>query len=99
MKGKGFYFHELPGFRVTDAVLGALGTVSSVYSLPHQDLLGMDYKGSEVLIPLTDAVVTGINRKTAEVYTKLPEGLLEVYLTDSGEQERDDADETEPDED
>ncbi|MES2386879.1 MAG: ribosome maturation factor RimM [Bacteroidota bacterium] len=94
LKGKAFYFHELPGLRVQDEFLGELGTVSSVYDLPHQDLLGMDYKGSEILIPLNEDIVKGINREAGEIYTRLPEGLLEVYMAAEGDEdtESDDAD-------
>lgn len=89
IKGSGYYFHELIGFTVTDKTFGTLGPVESIFNLPHQDLIAMRYKGSEVLIPINDHIVQGINRPKQEVYTQLPEGLLEVYLEHETGEEKD----------
>lgn len=86
---KRFYFHEIGDFTVIDAARGTLGTVITVYSLPQQDLIAMQYRGQEVLIPITDTIVTGVNREQRELYVSLPEGLLEVYLDDAAEPEGD----------
>lgn len=75
-----FYFHEIIGFDVVDKEKGRLGKVESVYNLPQQDLIAMNYMGAEVLIPLTEAIVTEVNREKGEIYTQLPNGLLELYL-------------------
>ncbi|GAB3327159.1 ribosome maturation factor RimM [Marivirga atlantica] len=77
-----FYFHEIIGFKLIDENKGELGTVGQVYEAGHQDLIGMDYKGKEVLIPINDEIINKVDRNTNEIFITLPEGLLELYLED-----------------
>lgn len=76
-----FYFHELIGFRLEDQKAGTLGKVQNIFNLPGQDVISMEYKGKEVLVPITEDTVLNIDRKAQIVYTNLPEGLLDVYLS------------------
>jgi 16S rRNA processing protein RimM len=85
-----FYYHEIEGFTVVDATLGTLGTITTVYSFESQNLIGMNYQGSEVLIPIIDQFVLRADKMTKELHVSLPEGLLDVYLS---EQTPDDGDE------
>ncbi len=75
-----FFYHEIIGFTVHGAALGALGTVADVYATNGQDLIAMQYKGKEVLIPITDEIVHNVVRDTQQVNVSLPDGLLEIYL-------------------
>jgi 16S rRNA processing protein RimM len=75
-----FYYHEIIGFKVIDKNLGALGTVQTVHSMQAQDLLVMDYKSKEVLIPVISEIVLDANKEAKILNVNLPEGLLEVYL-------------------
>lgn len=75
-----YYFHEMVGAQVQDAESGTLGKITAIYEYPRQILLGMDWQNTEVLIPLNDAIVTRFDRSQNLVLTKLPEGLLDVYL-------------------
>jgi 16S rRNA processing protein RimM len=77
-----FYFHEIIGFKLIDENKGELGTAGQVYEAGHQDLIGMDYKGKEVLIPINDEIINKVDRNTNEIFITLPEGLLELYLED-----------------
>ncbi|AKQ44643.1 ribosome maturation factor RimM [Rufibacter radiotolerans] len=81
-----FYFHEVIGYTVVDEQLGELGTVSTFFDLPNQDLLAMDYQGHEVLIPVQDEIVLRTNKEERKIYVNLPEGLLEVYTQPSNRQ-------------
>jgi 16S rRNA processing protein RimM len=83
LDGSQFYYHEIVGFKVVDEALGELGTVSTVYSMSTQDLISMDYHGHEVLIPVNDTIVPGINRQQKVLNVRLPEGLLDVYIEDA----------------
>ena len=76
-KGK-FYYHELIGYDVEDVNLGKLGVIKSINSTTAQDLLIMDYKEKEILIPYTLEIVTKIKNRT--IYTLLPDGLIDLYL-------------------
>ena len=86
-----FYFHEVIGYQVVDENLGELGTIKDIYEMPHQDLMGMEYKGVEVLIPLQDELVLRADKKEQKLYVNLPEGLVDIYTNPSAA-EPDDAD-------
>ncbi|SIS64726.1 ribosome maturation factor RimM [Belliella pelovolcani] len=75
-----YYFHELIGFEVVDASLGSIGEIKIIYDLQTQDLLGVDHKGKEVLIPIQDGIIQKVDKTAKKVYCQLPEGLLEIYL-------------------
>jgi 16S rRNA processing protein RimM len=75
-----YYFHEIIGFRVEDEQEGSLGTVKDVYEAGAQELIAMHYREQEILIPLTDEVVFKVDKAQQIVYTRLPEGLLDIYF-------------------
>jgi 16S rRNA processing protein RimM len=77
-----FYYHEIIGFQIVDKQLGVLGTVQTVHSMQAQDLLVMDYKSKEVLIPVIPEIVLEADKEAKILNVNLPEGLLEVYLED-----------------
>jgi 16S rRNA processing protein RimM len=77
-----FYFHEIIGYSVKDKERGELGVVAQVYEAGHQDLIGMDYQGKEVLIPINDDIIEKVNREEQQLLVNLPDGLLELYLED-----------------
>lgn len=81
LKEDQYYFHEIVDYSVVDRNLGVLGAVLSVYEGTGQDLLAVDYKGDEVLIPITDQIVHKVNKQTKSIDVSLPEGLLDVYIT------------------
>lgn len=77
-----FYYHEIIDYKVIDKNLGELGTVQTVHSMQAQDLLVMDYKGKEVLIPVISEIVLNADKEAKVLNVNLPDGLLEVYLED-----------------
>jgi len=82
LKDDQFYYHEIIDYQVVDEEKGALGVVKEVYSTGAQDVLIMIYKSKEVLIPLTDEIIPKVDKKSRIVHSRLPDGLLEVYLED-----------------
>lgn len=82
LQGNQFYFHEIIDFSIIDVNLGPLGIVKNIYNLPHQDLIAMEYKNKEVLIPVSDNTIKSVKREKKEITVNLPEGLLDVYLED-----------------
>lgn len=90
-----FYYHEIKGFRIQDQNLGELGIVVRVDEFPAQALLVMSYKNREILIPIVGEIVGKIDRENQTVNTKLPEGLLDVYLSGNSEEDEDDLGEEE----
>ena len=75
------YFHEIVGFEVIDTSTGKVGEVLSVYEGTGQDLIAVDYNGDEVLIPITDHIVTQVDKSKKVITVNLPEGLIDVYIT------------------
>jgi 16S rRNA processing protein RimM len=78
-----FYYHDIIGYRLVDATLGALGEVTDMYELPQQTVIAMNYQGKEVLVPVSDEIVRKANHARKELEVNLPEGLLDIYLADS----------------
>lgn len=77
-----FYFHEIVGYRVVDKEAGELGIVQGVYAMNAQDLIAMDYEGKEVLIPINSDIVHTVDRVNKHLNVTLPDGLLDVYMSD-----------------
>ena len=80
-----FYLHDIIGYTVEDEALGKLGTITQLYEGSYQDILGMEYQGKEVLIPVVDAIVLSADAETKTVQTNLPEGLVDLYLEDENQ--------------
>jgi 16S rRNA processing protein RimM len=77
-----YYFHELIGYEVIDQNLGVIGAIKIIYDLQTQDLIGVDYKEREVLIPIQDGIIQKVDKTEKKVFCLLPEGLLDIYLED-----------------
>lgn len=84
-----FYFHDIIGFEVIDKTHGNIGKVDSVYDAGHQDLLAVIFNGEEVLIPLIDGIYDSIDKTSKKINVATPEGLLDVYLNPTKEEEKD----------
>ncbi|MGE5316660.1 MAG: ribosome maturation factor RimM [Chloroflexota bacterium] len=80
LTGNKFYYHEVKGFEVFDKVHGFIGNVTEVLEYPHQAVLSIAFKEKEILIPITDEIVTGVDREKKQLSTNAPEGLIELYL-------------------
>ncbi len=74
-----YYFHQLPGLEVREGDV-LIGNVKEVFQMPNNNLLAVDHKGTEVLIPLTDGIVKRVDVINKKIEVALPEGLLDVYL-------------------
>jgi 16S rRNA processing protein RimM len=81
LEGNHFYFHEIEGYQCIDNSFGKLGNVLKVQEAPAQDLLVVEHKGNEVLIPLLDNTVQSLNRTTREIIISTPEGLIDMYIS------------------
>ena len=82
-----FYYFQVIGFTIEDEVQGTLGTVSEFYDGAGQDVMGMAYEGQEVLIPVADEIVLRADLQAKKVFTRLPEGLIDLYLGKDEEEE------------
>ncbi len=68
------------GFEAIDKAHGSLGLIVDVMQTGNQWLAKLIYKDTEVLIPLIEQTIEGIDIKAKKLKIDLPEGLLEVYL-------------------
>lgn len=68
------------GFEVKDRKHGKLGKVTDIMQTRNQWLAQVNYKDAEVLIPLIEQTIDGIDLKKKMIAVNLPDGLLEVYL-------------------
>ncbi len=75
-----FYYHDVIGYTVIDEEEGPLGVIRDVLSGGNQDLISMDYKKKEVLIPVTNDIVLRADHEKKAVFVRLPGGLLDIYL-------------------
>ena len=82
LKKNQFYYHGVIGHQIIDKNLGPLGTIAFVFTAGNQDLISMNYKEKEVLIPVNDEIVILADHDKQEVHVHLPEGLLDIYLED-----------------
>lgn len=82
-----FFYHDVLGFTVQDEQLGVLGTVLRFEESSPYDLMVMGYKDAEVLIPVSYQIVFEADFESKKMLTRLPEGLLDVYLSPSSDEE------------
>ncbi len=81
LTGNKFYFHEIIGFTMMDAVHGDIGIVQSVNDTTAQALFEVLKEEKQLLIPLTDDIIIKVDRDNKVVYVNTPEGLVELYLS------------------
>ncbi len=80
LSGNRFYYHEVKGYEVNDKTYGNIGVVNEVLEYPHQAVLSISFKSKEILIPITEETIIGIDRDKKTLFTDAPEGLIELYL-------------------
>ncbi|MBI3511970.1 MAG: 16S rRNA processing protein RimM [Bacteroidetes bacterium] len=82
-----FYFHEIPGYEVSDAHHGVIGIAEEVMERSIQPVLVVKKEKTEILIPLAENIIQKIDRKNKTLYINAPEGLIDIYLNKSSSSE------------
>lgn len=77
-----FYFHEVIDFKIVDEEVGLIGKVEEIIDLKSHAVMRTTYQGKEVLIPMHEEVLIQTDKTTEQLTVKLPDGLLEVYLSE-----------------
>ena len=75
-----FYFHEVIGFSVVDDMHGHIGKVAEILDRPEQEILRIVKDDKDILVPLTDEMITGVDRDKHTLYISAPAGLIDLYL-------------------
>ena len=70
----------LIGMKTFDARFGEIGTISRVDDYSGNLVITVDHHKTEVLIPLSDEIITSINEENRELHLDCPTGLIEIYL-------------------
>ncbi|WP_436517701.1 ribosome maturation factor RimM [Ekhidna sp. To15] len=73
-----YYFHDLIGCEIFEADL-KIGEIKEVVDLNGNQLLVVDFKSKEILIPFKDEILTDVDTKAKKVKVSLPDGLLDLY--------------------
>lgn len=80
LSGNKFYFHEVIGFTLLDKVHGDIGLIKAVNDSSSQVLFEAKKGDKELLIPVTDQIITKVDREAKTIYVSTPEGLVDLYL-------------------
>ena len=80
------------GFQIHDEKYGDLGAVVSVSHNGYQDLLHLQFRGKELLLPVVDDFIIEMKEEEKRMRYKAPEGLIEVYLDEGVEGLEDEGD-------
>jgi 16S rRNA processing protein RimM len=75
-----FGLKDLKGFIAVDINEGELGEITDIHEFPQQLIAAVTYKNNEVLFPLNESIILGIDRVKNIVTVDLPDGLLDVYM-------------------
>lgn len=75
-----FTLLDLKGFTAIDESEGELGIITDIHEYPKQLIAAVTYKNCEVLFPLNEDIIKGIDITLQIVTVDLPEGLLDIYL-------------------
>ena len=63
-----------------DRVHGNIGIIQSINDTTSQALFEVEKEGKRLLIPITDAVVTKVDRDKKTIFVTTPDGLVDLYL-------------------
>lgn len=80
LEGNKFYYHEIIGFEVIDSKHGNVGVISAINDSTAQALFIIENKGNEILIPISDDIITKVDRSARIIHVETPEGLIDIYL-------------------
>jgi 16S rRNA processing protein RimM len=82
LSGNKFYYHEVVGFTLMDSNYGDIGRILSVNDSAAQALFVAEKDGKQLLIPVSDEIITRIDRAQRTIFVSTPEGLVSLYLDD-----------------
>lgn len=72
---------DLVGYSVIDKSYGELGPIIEIQELPMQFLASCKVNDKEVLFPLHEEIIINIDDNNKIIQIDLPDGLLDVYLS------------------
>lgn len=73
-------YNNLIGMQVIDENAGELGSITALDDFSGNIVITVAHPKSEILIPLSDEIIKGIDEKSNKIYLDCPEGLIDIYL-------------------
>lgn len=73
---------DLLGYKVVDADAGFVGVVTDVLYYGENVLFQVDKDGKELLVPVHEDLIEGVDPEAKIIHAILPEGLLGLFLLD-----------------
>ena len=70
----------LIGMIAFDAKFGEIGMIGRVDDFSGNLVITVNHPRAEIMIPLSDNVITSIDELKREIYLDCPNGLIEIYL-------------------
>jgi 16S rRNA processing protein RimM len=76
-----FYFHEIIGYQVVDEQAGLIGKIEDIIEYPKNQLFKIiSAAGAEILVPIADEFIVGIDKEKEILSISAPEGLLDLNI-------------------
>lgn len=75
-----FTYKDLVGFIAIDESEGELGEITVVQEMPQQFIATVPMEDAEVMFPLNEDLIVGIDPEEKIVVLRLPDGLIDAYL-------------------
>ncbi|HLT86585.1 MAG TPA: ribosome maturation factor RimM [Sphingobacterium sp.] len=74
-----FRYTDLVGYLVVDEQEGEIGEIVDVQEFPQQFIATVDFEGKELMFPLSEDLILGIDEEKQVIEVELPEGLIDLY--------------------
>ncbi len=75
-----FRYSDLIGYIAIDETEGELGEITQVQEMPQQFIATVVMEETEVMFPLNESFIVGIDPEEKVVVLNLPEGLIDMYF-------------------
>lgn len=73
-------YSSLIGMTVIDQSSGDLGKISRIDDFSGNVVITVMHSSAEILIPLSDHIIKGIDEMNKKLYLTCPEGLVDIYV-------------------
>jgi 16S rRNA processing protein RimM len=69
---------DLSGYKVIDIRDGFIGRTTGILEIPGNDLLRVEYREREILLPIQESIIQEINPDKKLIRVDLPDGFLQI---------------------
>ena len=83
LSGNKFYYHEVIGFEIREQDGKTCGNIASINDQTVQHYFMLKLADKDIIIPVIKDWILEVNREEKYIKMQLPEGLMDVFLTTS----------------